>query len=276
MLHVSDHVNERVTLPHPLRRTGAAVLLALGLSAAAASPAAADSAGPGLYGPRLHLHTTVVSALLLPLPGLGLGLETGLEVCIDVPGHGCPPSPSAIPTPAPPPKPAPPSVAERPRPSPRPAVRRRPRKPRPAAAPVRHPQLSAIPPRPVTTSAVRPSVRRDVSDYVPRNDRESQAYQPLVDQVTAVDQARSARNENVGATLPGVVWFGLLVGALVAVGLIFTLQIRRSPRELLLSGLFSALIAFLLFLIWDFDAPFARGMTATANPFLDVFPYLGG
>jgi hypothetical protein len=125
-------------------------------------------------------------------------------------------------------------------------------------------------------TALLEKVRRDVSDYVPRNDRESQAYQPLVDQVTAVDQARSARNENAGATLPGVVWFGLVVGALVTVGLIFTLQIRRSPRELLLAGLFSALIAFLLFLIWDFDAPFARGMTATANPFLDVFPYLGG
>ncbi|MFD9468056.1 bestrophin-like domain [Streptomyces goshikiensis] len=118
-------------------------------------------------------------------------------------------------------------------------------------------------------------IRRDVTDYDPQTDHEGQAYQPLVDQVAAVDDARSARGAGAGATMPGVVWFGLIAGALVTVGLIFTLQIRRSFRELLLAGLFSALIAFLLFLIWDFDAPFGRGFSATAEPFLSQFPHLG-
>ncbi|MGW6979033.1 bestrophin-like domain, partial [Streptomyces sp. NPDC054932] len=117
-------------------------------------------------------------------------------------------------------------------------------------------------------------IRRDVTDYEPQTDHEGQAYQPLVDQVAVVDDARSARGQSAGATMPGVVWFGLIAGALVTVGLIFTLQIRRSFRELLLAGLFSALIAFLLFLIWDFDAPFGRGIAATAEPFLAQFPHL--
>ncbi|MFD5100818.1 bestrophin-like domain [Streptomyces albidochromogenes] len=115
-------------------------------------------------------------------------------------------------------------------------------------------------------------VRRDVTDYVPKTDHEGQAYQPLVDQVATADDARGARGAGAEATMPGVVWFGLIIGALVAVGLIFTLQIRRTGRELLLAGLYSALIAFLLFLIWDFDAPFGRGLSATAGPFLDLFP----
>ncbi|MER7960148.1 hypothetical protein [Streptomyces sp. NPDC096030] len=117
-------------------------------------------------------------------------------------------------------------------------------------------------------------VRRSVTDYRPADDHEGQAYQPLVDQVAVVDDARGARGQNAGATMPGVVWFGLIIGALVTVGLIFTLQIRRTGRELLLAGLFSALIAFLLFLIWDFDAPFGRGISATATPFTDLFPHL--
>ncbi|MCT4353481.1 DUF4239 domain-containing protein [Streptomyces sp. Je 1-79] len=117
-------------------------------------------------------------------------------------------------------------------------------------------------------------VRRSVTDYRPADDHEGQAYQPLVDQVAVVDDARGARGQNAGATMPGVVWFGLIIGALVTVGLIFTLQIRRTGRELLLAGLFSALIAFLLFLIWDFDAPFGRGISATATPFIDLFPHL--
>ncbi|WP_369374561.1 hypothetical protein [Streptomyces sp. cg36] len=115
-------------------------------------------------------------------------------------------------------------------------------------------------------------LRRDVTDYVPANDHEAQAYQPLVDQVAAVDDARTSRGQGAGDTMPGVVWFGLIVGAVVTVGLIFTLQIRRTPRELLVAGLFSVLIAFLLFLIWDFDAPFGRGISATAQPFYDLFP----
>ncbi|MFJ8311522.1 MULTISPECIES: DUF4239 domain-containing protein [unclassified Streptomyces] len=118
-------------------------------------------------------------------------------------------------------------------------------------------------------------IRRDVTDYHPQNDFETQAYQPLVDQVGAVDDARTGRAEGARATMPGVVWFGLIVGAVVTVGMIFTLQIRRTWRELLLAGLFSALIAFLLFLIWDFDAPFGRGISATAGPFYELFPGIG-
>ncbi|GAA4890716.1 DUF4239 domain-containing protein [Streptomyces coeruleoprunus] len=118
-------------------------------------------------------------------------------------------------------------------------------------------------------------LRRTVSDYRPADPHEAEAYQPLVDQVAAVDDARSQRSENAGETMPGVVWFGLITGALIAVGLIFTLQIRRTFRELLLAGLYSALIAFLLFLIWAIDAPFGRGVSATTEPFLRLFPHLG-
>ncbi|MEU5213493.1 hypothetical protein [Streptomyces sp. NPDC020742] len=118
------------------------------------------------------------------------------------------------------------------------------------------------------------TVRADVTDYRPANDFEAQSYQPLVDQVGAVDAARSARADAADSTLPGVVWFGLITGGAISIGVIFTLQIRRSGRELLMAGLFSALIAFLLFLVWDFDAPFSRGISAGAEPFLNLFPHL--
>ncbi len=114
-------------------------------------------------------------------------------------------------------------------------------------------------------------VRADLTAYEPRNDHEGQSYQPLLDQVGAADAARHARSQSAGPTLPGVVWFGLLAGALVAVGLIFTLQIRRSPRELMLAGLYSALIAFLLFLIWDFNSPFGHSVGDATGAFSEMF-----
>jgi hypothetical protein len=120
--------------------------------------------------------------------------------------------------------------------------------------------------------ALLDTVRGEITQYAPKTDLEGQAYQPLVDAVAAADDARGTRAQNAGPTMPGVVWFGLITGAVVTVGLIFLLQIRRTFRELLLAGLFSVLIAFLLFLIWDFDAAYGRGISATAQPFLDLFP----
>ncbi|MFI6034808.1 hypothetical protein ACIBBD_11715 [Streptomyces sp. NPDC051315] len=115
-------------------------------------------------------------------------------------------------------------------------------------------------------------LRVDLTDYRPASDFEAQAYQPLLDQMTAADQARTARADSMDPTMPGVVWFGLVAGAVITIGMVFALQIRRTSRELILAGLFSALIAFLLFLIWDFDAPYSRGITATTEPFLALFP----
>jgi hypothetical protein len=119
-------------------------------------------------------------------------------------------------------------------------------------------------------------IRVDVTDYEPATDFEAQAYQPVLDQIATADQARNARADAASPTMPGVVWFGLLGGAVVTIGMVFALQIRRTVRELVLAGLFSALIAFLLFLIWDFDAPYSRGITASADPFLSLFPHIEG
>ncbi|MFF8814720.1 bestrophin-like domain [Streptomyces pactum] len=115
-------------------------------------------------------------------------------------------------------------------------------------------------------------LRREVTRQLPPGEVAAQTYQPLVDRVAAVADARGAREQSAGPTMPGVVWFGLVLGAVLTVGLIFTLQIRRSARELMLAGLFSMLIAFLLFLVWDFDAPFGRSVGDTTGPFTDLFP----
>ncbi|MFF0779939.1 hypothetical protein [Streptomyces sp. NPDC003720] len=118
-------------------------------------------------------------------------------------------------------------------------------------------------------------VRHGLTDYRPGNDYEAQAYQPALDQMAAADQARNARADSTGPTMPPVVWWGLLSGAVITIGMVFALQIRRTARELVLAGLFSATIAFMLFLIWDFDAPYSRGIAATAEPFLTLIPGAG-
>lgn len=110
----------------------------------------------------------------------------------------------------------------------------------------------------------------------PRTVPEVQAYQGLVQQVAVADEARVGRGQSAGPTMPPVVWLGLIAGAAVCVGMVFALQIQRSPRELALAGLFSALIAFLLFLVWYFDNPFARGLGDATDAYLAFFPQAAG
>ncbi|GAA1943741.1 DUF4239 domain-containing protein [Streptomyces durmitorensis] len=113
-------------------------------------------------------------------------------------------------------------------------------------------------------------VRTAVLRSEPRDELQGQAYAPMADQIALADEARTNRGGAAEPTMPSVVWFGLIVGALVSIGMIFALQIRRTPRELTVAVLYCALFAFLLFLIWDMDAPFSRGMAITADDFLTL------
>lgn len=119
-------------------------------------------------------------------------------------------------------------------------------------------------------------LRRTITLHEPASQLEAHGYHGLMDRAAAADEARTARAQSAEPTMPGVVWIGLIAGGVVVVGMIFALQIRRSARELVLAGLFSALIGFLLFLIWHFDSPFARGIGDPTEPFQLLFPYLAG
>nr|WP_203644547.1 DUF4239 domain-containing protein [Streptomyces sp. SID14478] len=114
-------------------------------------------------------------------------------------------------------------------------------------------------------------IRHDLAHRAPADELQAQAYQPLLDQVAAADDARHQRLDSAGTTLPGVVWFGLVAGGAVTLALLYALQIRRSARELMLATAFSALVVFLLFMVWSFDAPFGHSGTDTAQPLLDLY-----
>ena len=120
------------------------------------------------------------------------------------------------------------------------------------------------------------NLRQSVTTYEPSNTQQAQAYQAAVDEVAEVDTARADRASSAEPTMPGVVWFGLIAGAVISVGMLFVLQIQRSGRELVLAGIFTALLAFLLFLVWYFDSPFAHGLDDSAGPFTALFPKASG
>jgi hypothetical protein len=116
-------------------------------------------------------------------------------------------------------------------------------------------------------------VRETVIGREPRTVREVESYQGMIDQIGAAEEARAARGQAAEPSLPTVVWLGLFTGAAVVVGMVFALQIQRSIRELVLAGLFSALIAFLLYLVWYFDTPYARSLQDAVEAYTELFPH---
>ncbi|WBB61459.1 DUF4239 domain-containing protein [Streptomyces sp. WMMC500] len=119
-------------------------------------------------------------------------------------------------------------------------------------------------------------VRRALFAYAPKTDAENRAAYTLGDQIAAAEEARNERALNSGPTMPSLVWFGLISGGLVAMGMVFALQIQRSARELILAGLHSGLLAFLLFLVWEFDQPYVRDSSGMLEPFTTLFPKAAG
>lgn len=114
-------------------------------------------------------------------------------------------------------------------------------------------------------------VREAVGQQEPSTVRQTDAYQAMTEQVAAADEARVGRGQSAGPTMPPVVWVALITGAFVVICMLFFLQIQRSRREMILAGVFCALIAFLLFLIWDFDDPY-RSISNATTPYTDLFP----
>lgn len=115
-------------------------------------------------------------------------------------------------------------------------------------------------------------LRRDALAVQPEGSRAVQSYQGVADQVAAVDAARTERGAQAEPTMPPVVWFGLIGGGALSVGMVFALQIQRSRREVMLAGLFSAMVVFLIFLVWQFDSPYARGLDEPTEAFTALFP----
>ncbi|GAB2892307.1 bestrophin-like domain [Streptomyces mayteni] len=119
-------------------------------------------------------------------------------------------------------------------------------------------------------------MRELITGREPTTVRETESYQGMIDQLARVDEARVGRAQSAEPTMPLAVWIGLISGAVAVIGMVFVLQIRRSGRELLLAGMFTAMIAFLLFLVYHFDAPYSRGLNDVTESYTRHFPEAGG
>lgn len=81
---------------------------------------------------------------------------------------------------------------------------------------------------------------------------------------------RRERLQSVDSGLPGLLWFVVLAGALLTIGLTFFFYTENRRLHLLLTGLLSAMIGLVVFVILALDHPFSGELGVSSGSFEQV------
>jgi hypothetical protein len=93
-------------------------------------------------------------------------------------------------------------------------------------------------------------------------------------QLTVLASERNTRVLDAEPRIPWLLWFGLLFGGVLLVGLTAFLRLDSTRGHIVLSGAVAMLLGLLLFIIYALDHPFGAQVGITPAPFghsLEVF-----
>ncbi|MFE4516873.1 hypothetical protein ACFRMQ_22065 [Kitasatospora sp. NPDC056783] len=108
------------------------------------------------------------------------------------------------------------------------------------------------------------------TSFEPATNVQQQVDQVAFGQLSSAYQARHGREEDVGQGMSGVMWFGLLAGGALTLGLMFLFGTERTGTHLVLATGFTSLIVFMVVLIYALNSPFGGLLGLTSAPFADV------
>ncbi|WP_280825766.1 DUF4239 domain-containing protein [Mycobacterium sp. OTB74] len=95
----------------------------------------------------------------------------------------------------------------------------------------------------------------------------SAASQEFQSQLTVLASARNERILDAQPRVPWLLWFGLIFGGVVLVGLTGFLQLPSVRGHVGLTGVVAVLLGLLLFIVYTLDHPFGSQIGVTSVPF---------
>jgi len=104
----------------------------------------------------------------------------------------------------------------------------------------------------------------------PNNPKEQVLFQHALDLLTLITDSRNERLESANGSVPGVLWFVLLVGGLITLGYPAFFASHNLDAQIIMTGSLAALLALTLFLGLAFDFPFTGDPHISRDPFADA------
>ncbi|MFE9258842.1 hypothetical protein [Streptomyces sp. NPDC006879] len=120
-----------------------------------------------------------------------------------------------------------------------------------------------------TTARRFAELQEVVSGFDPQDQREISAYRVGLDGLSTIATQRAERAEYVqdGADLSAYIWFGLIAGAIITVGFVFTYPTDHGWTQVAGVVGMCIMMSFLLYFIWGMSAPFSRIMPLAPEGF---------
>lgn len=100
------------------------------------------------------------------------------------------------------------------------------------------------------------NLARKINTYAPKSTGESNAQQAAITQLTRLFDARRLRLIQSAPSVPMVLWFALVAGALSMLSFAFLFGVENRRAQLVMTAILAGLIAVLFIVISEFDEPF--------------------
>ncbi len=105
------------------------------------------------------------------------------------------------------------------------------------------------------------NIAREIETFSPENTGQQDAHEIAMQELLRAFDARRARILATSASVPPILWFGLIAGASATLGFTFLFGVQNRIVQLLMTGILAALITIMFVVIKEFDTPF-RGPNA--------------
>lgn len=114
---------------------------------------------------------------------------------------------------------------------------------------------------PDTADGVLEDAAYRVDTFKPKDYKEFAAQQASIGNMQRLYDARRQRLIHSDATVPPILWFALISGALAMVGFCYIFGVENRPAQLLMTAILVALIGILFVVIQEFSTPFSGSVS---------------
>lgn len=122
---------------------------------------------------------------------------------------------------------------------------------------------------PVTTRALR-GVYEVLVRYRPADFHDSDLQQEIFHELDRLNEARRERLVTSEATVPGMIWFVVLLGAALTIGFTFFFGTQNVLTQSLMTGVLAALIFSAIVVVIAIDRPFTGAVVVSREPIAAV------